>query len=224
LQQATASALRQVIGKTTLDQVLTTGRAEVRDNVNQQLNKILAIYSAGIAITDVALQPARAPEQVKDAFDDAIKAQEDEQRYKNQAEAYAMGVVPIAQGKAQRIVQEAQAYRQQVVLQANADVARFLAILPTYQAAPSVTRDRLYISTLESILEHSQKVFVDTNNANNLLYLPLNKLMGNKKIEAENNVDSITQSLARSGDVTTTQNDDTSRPGRFSTNPDGQTR
>jgi membrane protease subunit HflK len=223
LQQATASALRQVIGQTTLDAILTTGRAEVRDSVSQQLTKILSIYNAGIVITDVALQPAKAPEQVKNAFDDAIKAQEDEQRFKNQAEAYAMGVVPIAQGKAKRIMQEAQAYKQQIVLQAQADVARFLAILPVYQASPAVTRDRLYISTLQGILQRSQKVFVDTSKSNNLLYLPLDKLMEQNKSITTANVESITQSLARTGDLSTNDaaiptNLGVVRPGRFDAN------
>lgn len=177
LQQATASALRQVIGNTTLDQVLTTGRAVVRQQVVLQLNKILKLYQAGIQITDVALQPAQAPSEVKAAFDDAIKAQEDEQRYQNQAEAYANNVVPVAQGRAKRILQEANAYAQQTVLNAQGNVARFDALFRAYKQAPTVTRERLYLDAMQEIMQRSTKVFVDTKGNNNLLYLPLNKLL-----------------------------------------------
>ncbi len=221
LQQATASALRQVIGNTTLDQVLTTGRAVVRDQIRVQLQKILSMYHVGLNVTDVALQPARAPEQVKAAFDDAIKAQEDEQRYKNQAEAYAMGVVPVAEGRAKRIMQEAKAYKQQVVLTAKAEVARFLAILPVYQAAPSVTRNRLYLSTIEGVLKHSNKVFVDTALGHNLLYLPLDKLISKKAVAAKaDTADAITQSLTSTGDLSSSGSTSSARPDRFTSNPD----
>jgi membrane protease subunit HflK len=179
LQQATASALRQVIGNTNLDDILTTGRAAVRDAVVAQVNDILSIYKPGILITDVALQPAKAPEQVKDAFDDAIKAQEDEQRYINQAEAYAKEVVPAAEGKAKRIHEESQAYRQQIVLTAQGDVARYLAILPTYRDAPEVTRKRLYLNSMQSILENKNKVLLDTQSKQNVLYLPFDKWSAN---------------------------------------------
>ena len=173
LQEATASALRQVIGNTTLDQVLTTGRATVRQEVVDQLQKILAPYNTGIQITDVALQPARAPVEVKAAFDDAIKAQEDEQRYQNQAETYSNSVVPDAQGKAKRLIQEAQAYQQQVVLKAQGDVARFNAVYDVYRQAPVVTKERMYLAALENVYQNSSKVFVDVKGNNNVLYLPL---------------------------------------------------
>ncbi|MBX9706150.1 MAG: FtsH protease activity modulator HflK, partial [Gammaproteobacteria bacterium] len=223
LQQATASALRQVIGNTTLDDILTTGRAVVRDQVAVQLQNILSLYNAGITISDVALQPAKAPEQVKDAFDDAINAQEDEQRFENQAEAYAMGIVPIAQGHAQRISQEAQAYQQQVVLQAQADVARFLAVLPVYESAPVVTRERLYLTTLQDIFTRSNKVFLDTKQGSNF-YLPLNQWPTANKTPVMNqaSIDDMTSSLAKTGDLSTSNADTSNRPDRFSNNPDGQ--
>ena len=173
LQQAAASALRQVVGHTTLDNILTTGREVVRSKVTEQLNKVMQLYRAGIIVTDVTLQPARAPEEVKSAFDDAIKAQEDEQRYINQAEAYARGVEPIAQGQAKRFLQEAAAYKQQVILQAQGNVANFLALLPEYQKAPGVTRERMYLDTVESVLSHTSKILVDSNNSHNMFYLPL---------------------------------------------------
>jgi len=178
LRQATASALRQVIGNTTLDSVLTSGREQVRQSVQKQLLAILQRYSTGLVITDVAMQPVQAPDQVKDAFDDAIKAQEDEQRYINQAQAYASKVEPIAAGQAKRIMNEAQAYKQQIVLAAEANTARFLALLPEYLKAPQVTRERLYLDTMQSVMSRSSKVLVDVKGSNNLLYLPLDKILG----------------------------------------------
>lgn len=177
LQQATASALRQIIGHTNLDKVLTTGRDQIRQEVQTQITKILARYNTGLLITDVAIQPAKAPDEVKEAFDDAIKAQEDEQRFENQAEAYAMQVEPTAKGQAQRFIADAKAYQQQVVLNAKADVARFLAILPEYAKAPSVTRDRLYIESIENVLQNTSKVLVDSHGSNNMFYLPLDKIV-----------------------------------------------
>jgi membrane protease subunit HflK len=183
LQEATASSLRQVIGNTTLDEVLTTGRATVRQEVVDQLKKVLAPYNSGIEITDVALQPAKAPTEVKAAFDDAIKAQEDEQRYQNQAEAYANDVVPIAQGQAKRLIAEADAYKEQVVLQAQGDIARFNAIYGIYKQAPAVTKQRLYITALENIYSHTNKIFVDTK-GNNTLYLPIAEMMAKAGVAA----------------------------------------
>ena len=174
LQQATASALRQVIGRTTLDEVLTRGRERVRQEVTTQLNKILERYQTGLLVTDVAMQPARAPDEVKEAFDDAIKAQEDEQRFINQAQAYAMQVIPTAKGQAQRIAADARAYKEQIVLNAKGDVATFLALLPQYQKAPEVTKQRLYLDTIESVLMATNKVLVNAN-GNNLFYLPFDK-------------------------------------------------
>lgn len=179
LQQATASALRQVLGNTTLDAVLTSGREQVRSDVQMQLEKILGFYKTGILVTNVSLQPAKAPEAVKDAFDDAIKAQEDEQRYINQAQAYEKKVIPVAQGQAQRLLAAASAYEQQVVLKAQGDTRRFLAILPEYKKAPAVTRERLYLGTMEQLMSRSSKVLVDLDKSNNLVYLPLDKLLPN---------------------------------------------
>lgn len=203
LQQATASALRQVIGNTNLDDVLTSGRAVVREDVLVQLDKILSIYKTGIVVSDVALQPARAPEQVKDAFDDAIKAQEDEQRYVNQAQAYARGVVPIAEGQAKRTMQEADAYQQQVVLNARANTARYLAVLPIYRQSPAVTRSRMYLDTMENVLGIASKIFVDTGDGNhNLLYLPFDKLLSQQQQQQHvEDDDAAAKSLAATGNI-----------------------
>lgn len=175
LQQATASALRQVVGHTTLDEILTTGRELVREQVLQQLTKILDYYHCGLIIADVTLQPAKPPEAVTEAFDDVNKAREDEQRYINEAKAYQQKVVPIAEGQAARILKEADAYQKKVILQAQADTAQYLALLPQYERAPNVTRERLYLSTIEEVLHNSSKILVDVKNAN-MLYLPLDKL------------------------------------------------
>jgi modulator of FtsH protease HflK len=176
LEQATASALRQVIGQTTLDSILTVDREKVRKGARDTLVAILEKYHSGLTITDVSFQQAKAPDEVKDAFDDAIKAQEDEKKFQNRAEAYAKEVEPKAQGQAQRLLADADAYKQQSVLQAQGEVARYLAILPYYQKSPAVTRDRLYIDAIESVLSHTTKIIVDTKGSN-MFYLPLDKLM-----------------------------------------------
>ena len=179
LQQATSSALRQVVGTTTLDQIITAGREAWGINVQDSLVKILETYKTGIVIVNVSPQPARAPENVQDAFDDAIKAQEDEKRFKEQAGAYKARVVPIAQGNAKRITEEAKAYAQQVVLRAKGEVAEFLAILPTYLQSPLVTSERMYLDTIQQVLSKSSKIIVDSR-AGNMLYLPLDKLMSSQ--------------------------------------------
>ena len=175
LQQATSSALRQVIGTTTLDQIITAGREIWGIHVRDSLVKILDSYKTGIIIVNVSPQPARAPENVQDAFDDAIKAQEDEKRFKEQAYAYKAKVIPIAQGNAKRIIAEAQAYAQQVVLRAKGEVAEFLAILPEYIHSPLVTSERMYLDAMQQVLSKSSKILVD-GKSGNVLYLPLDKL------------------------------------------------
>lgn len=176
LHQATSSALRQVVGTTTLDQIITEGREAWGSHVQDSLIKILEKYKTGIMIVNVSPQPARAPENVQDAFDDAIKAQEDEKRFKEQAFAYKARVVPIAEGNATRIMEEAQAYEQQVVLGAQGDVAGFLALLPQYLQSPQVTSERMYIDTMQQVLTKSTKVLIDAKSSN-MLYLPLGELM-----------------------------------------------
>ncbi|WP_058533198.1 FtsH protease activity modulator HflK [Legionella saoudiensis] len=175
LQQATSSALRQVVGTTTLDQIITEGREIWGNQVQETLTKTLDMYKTGIVIVNVSPQPARAPESVQDAFDDAIKAQEDEKRFKEQALAYAAKVVPIAEGNASRIKQEAEAFSKQVVLQAQGEVAEFLALLPQYTLTPEITAKRMYLDTMQMVLSKSSKIIVD-NKAGNLLYIPLDKL------------------------------------------------
>jgi modulator of FtsH protease HflK len=177
LLQALDGSLRFVIGHSTMDDVLTTGREVVRQETWEMLDKIIAPYDLGIEIIDVNLQQTRPPEQVKEAFDDAIAAQEDEQRFVREAEAYEREKEPIARGQVKRIEQQAQAYSEGIVLKAQGEVARFNNLLPEYQAYPEVTRQRIYIETMESVLINSSKVLIDNKAGGNLTFLPLDKLM-----------------------------------------------
>ena len=184
LGQATDSALRYVIGHMTMNDVLTTGRAVVREDTWKALNDIIKPYDMGLEVIDVNFQSARPPEEVKDAFDDAIKAQEDEQRYIREAEAYAREKEPIARGDAQRIVEEATAYKDRVVLDAQGEVERLQRLLPEFKAAPDLLKERLYIQTMEKVMANTPKVMLDGNNGNNLTVLPLEQIMG-KKVSAK---------------------------------------
>lgn len=176
LRQATSSALRQVVGTTTLDQLITEGRDAWGASMQESLIKILECYKVGIQIVNVSPQPARAPENVQDAFDDAIKAQEDEKRFKEQARAYAAKVVPIAEGNAKRILAEANAAAEQVALRAKGETAEFLALLPEYNKSPYVMRERMYLDTMQTVLSQTTKVIVD-GKSGNMLYLPLDKIL-----------------------------------------------
>ena len=179
LSQATDSALRYVVGHTKMDDVLTTGREKVRQETWQVIDGIIEPYQMGLQIVDVNFLPARPPEEVKDAFDDTISAQEDEQRFIREAEAYAREVEPKARGQVKRLEQEAEAYKSQIVLKAQGEVARFNELLPQYQAAPELTRNRIYLETMEELYQQANKVIVDMPAGNNsMIYLPLDKLTG----------------------------------------------
>ncbi|MCP5076665.1 MAG: FtsH protease activity modulator HflK, partial [Psychromonas sp.] len=176
LLQALDSSLRFVVGHSTMDDALTTGREVVRQDTWEMLDKIIEPYDLGIEIVDVNLQQTRPPEQVKEAFDDAIAAQEDEERFVREAEAYERQKEPIARGQVKRIEQQAQAYSEGIVLKAQGEVARFNKLLPEYKANPEVTRQRIYIETMESVLNSSSKVLIDNKAGGNLTFLPLDKL------------------------------------------------
>lgn len=179
LLQALDSSLRFVVGHSTMDDVLTTGREVVRQETWDMLDMIIEPYDIGIEIVDVNLQRTRPPEEVKDAFDDAIAAQEDEQRFIREAEAYEREKEPIARGQVKRIEQEAQAYKEGLILKAQGEVARFNLLLPQYQANPEVTRQRLYLEAMETVLNNTSKVLIDNKAGGNLTFLPLDKLMDN---------------------------------------------
>ena len=200
LGQATDSALRYVIGHMTMNDVLTTGRAVVREDTWKALNDIIKPYDMGLEVIDVNFQSARPPEEVKDAFDDAIKAQEDEQRYIREAEAYAREKEPIARGDAQRIVEEATAYKDRVVLDAQGEVERLQRLLPEFKAAPDLLKERLYIQTMEKVMANTPKVMLDANNGNNLTVLPLEQLMDKKAAQPTT---TTTESAVSSAPVST---------------------
>lgn len=207
LNQATDSALRYVIGHMTMNDILTTGRSVVRENTWKALNQIIEPYNMGLEVIDVNFQSARPPEEVKDAFDDAIKAQEDEQRYIREAEAYAREKEPIARGNAQRILEEATAYKDRVVLDAKGEVERFQPLLPEFKAAPDVFRERLYIQSMEKVMANTPKVMLDSGSGNNLTVLPLEQLLKGKVSNVPSNNQSANethetqQSAVNSGNV-----------------------
>ncbi|NRN27392.1 FtsH protease activity modulator HflK [Photorhabdus heterorhabditis] len=175
LRQATDSAVRGVIGKYTMDKILTEGRTIVRSDTQRVLEETIRPYNMGITLLDVNFQTARPPEEVKASFDDAIAARENEQQYIREAEAYANEVQPRANGQAQRLIEDAKAYKARVVLEAQGEVASFAKMLPEYKAAPEITRERLYIETMEKVLSHTRKVIASENN-NNLMVLPLDQM------------------------------------------------
>ncbi|MCT9844716.1 FtsH protease activity modulator HflK [Leclercia sp. 29361] len=177
LRQATDSALRGVIGKYTMDRILTEGRTVIRSDTQRELEETIRPYNMGITLLDVNFQAARPPEEVKAAFDDAIAARENEQQYIREAEAYINEVQPRANGQAQRILEEARAYKTQTVLEAQGEVARFARLLPEYKAAPEITRERLYIETMEKVLSHTRKVLVNDSKNGNLMVLPLDQML-----------------------------------------------
>ncbi len=184
LKQVTESVERGVIGHNTMDFVLTEGRSEIVSEIKKEIQSVMDSYQAGILITSVNLQDAQPPEQVQGAFEDAIKAREDKQRLINEAEAYSNDVVPKARGAASRVVQEAEGYKVKVIAEANGEVSRFKKILAEYKKAPEVTRKRIYIETMETMLSNTDTVMLDVKGSNNLLYLPLDRISShqNKQI------------------------------------------
>jgi membrane protease subunit HflK len=177
LRQASESALREVVGTSTMDFVLTTGRSQVANETENLTQVILDRYKTGLLVTQVNLQHSDPPEQVKAAFLDASSAREDRVRFINEAQAYSNDILPKARGRAARLIQEAEAYRAQVVQRAEGETARFNKVLTEYRKAPAVTRDRMYLETIEEVLSNTSKVLVNTKQGNNLMYLPIDKLI-----------------------------------------------
>ncbi len=176
LQHASQSALRHVVGDTTMDLVLTEGRAAIAIDVRDRLQEYLDNYGTGIRVSKINIDESKPPAQVQGAFDDVIKAREDEERVKNEAQSYANGIVPEARGRAQRMLEEANAYREQVIAKADGEAQRFDKLLTEYQKAPEVTRERLYIDAMQEVMANTNKVMVDVEGGNNVMYLPLDKL------------------------------------------------
>lgn len=177
LNEVSESAIREVIGRAKLDAVLESGRQQIAANTKELVQKTLDSYKAGLEITSINLKNVNVPEEVRPAQQDAIKAREDKIRYTLEAQAYANDILPKAQGTAGSVIQDAEAYKAQKVANATGESERFLKLLPEYQRAPQVTRERLYLETVEMIYSNSTKVLVDTKGNGNMIYLPLDKLL-----------------------------------------------
>ena len=187
LRQVAESAVRAIIGQSELDYVLTEGRSEIAQRQQALMQKILVDdYRAGILVVTVEMQPAKPPDAVKAAFDDAIKAREDEQRLVNEAEAYRNDILPRARGAAARVREEANGYKASVIAKSEGDAARFEQLLAEYEQAPEITRKRLYLEAIESVLSGTSKVLLDAEGSNSLMYLPLDKLMQSRGSAAVN--------------------------------------
>jgi modulator of FtsH protease HflK len=177
LKQAAETAIREVVGRNSMDYIITDGRAEIASETKRIMQEILDSYKTGLNVLQVNLNEAQPPEEVQDAFADAIKAREDQQRIINEANAYRNDIVPKARGDAQAMREDAEAYRTQVVKSSQGETERFTKLLAEYQRAPDVTRERLYLETMEQIMSNNPKVLLDVKNGNNLTYLPLDKMI-----------------------------------------------
>lgn len=187
LRQVTESSVREVIGKSKLDFVLTEGRSEIAERIQSLIQETLGEYKTGIYISTAEMQPAKPPEEVKAAFDDAIKAREDEQRQVNEAEAYRNDVLPKARGGAARLREESNGYKSRIISKAEGEASRFGQLLAEYQRAPGVTRERLYLDAIESVFRNTNKVLIDNDNGNSLMYLPIDKLIDKRQNNSSNN-------------------------------------
>jgi len=177
LEQAAETAIREVVGNNDMDLIITEGRAVVGSETKEIMQEMLDYYGTGINVVTVNMDEAQPPEEVQDAFEDAIKAREDEQRIINEANAYRNGVVPQARGEGEGLLEQAAAYKTRVVKSAQGETSRFNQLLAEYQRAPEVTRERLYIDAMESVMSRSPKVLLDVQDGNNLMFLPLDQLL-----------------------------------------------
>ena len=202
LAQATESALRHVVGGSIMDDALTTGRELIAQEVRGRLQNYLDRYSTGLEVLIVNIEDSSPPNQVQEAFDDVIKAREDEVRARNEAETYANGLVPEARGQAQRMLQDAEAYKEQVISEAQGDAARFSLLLAEYQKAPDVTRNRLYLESIQGVMSNSTKVMVDVEGGNNILYLPLDKIAQSARGVEELNIPETSNNSTSIRDLT----------------------
>lgn len=195
LRQAIESALRHVVGDNTLEQTLTVGRENIAQEVQGRLQHILDIYQTGLIVQQVNIEKTDPPAAVKDAFDDVVAAREDKERLQNEAERYALTIVPEARGQAQARIRNAEGYLLEVIANAEGEVGRFTQLLEEYEKAPKVTRDRMYIDAMQSVLSNTTKVMIDVDNGNNLMLLPLDQMMQNSSRSS-----SLNDILKRQGD------------------------
>ncbi len=186
VRQATESAVREMVGRSTMDFAITEGRAQLAQETKVLLQSILDRYDTGINVRSVEMQNAQPPDQVKEAFDDVVKAREDEERLKNLAEAYANDIIPKARGFAARHIQEAEAYKASVTAGAEGEASRFNQVLAEYTRAPQITRDRLYLESMEQVLSNSSKMVIDQPGGSNVMYLPLDQLVRNRTSDQGN--------------------------------------
>ncbi|MGZ5817529.1 MAG: FtsH protease activity modulator HflK [Burkholderiaceae bacterium] len=187
VKQVAETSIREVVGKSKMDFVLYEGRSAVATSVKQSMQNILDHYKSGVEIREVTMQGVQPPEQVQAAFDDAVKAGQDRERQKSEGQAYANDVIPRASGAASRLKQEAEAYRASVIANAEGDASRFKQVLTEYAKAPAVTRDRMYIDTMQQIFSNTTKIMLDAKSGSNLLYLPLDKLIAQTVVNDANN-------------------------------------
>ncbi|MBD3647248.1 MAG: FtsH protease activity modulator HflK [Pseudomonadales bacterium] len=185
LQHATESALRHVVGSSEMHAVLTEGRAALAQDVKTRVQDYVNLYGTGILVSQVNIDETAPPDAVRAAFDDVIKAREDEVRFRNEANAYANQVVPEARGEAQQLREQAQAYKERVIARAGGDAERFNKLYFEYSQAPEVTRERMYLDTMESVMSNSTKVMVDVQGGNNIMYLPLDKIVQQSQGQSE---------------------------------------
>jgi modulator of FtsH protease HflK len=183
--QVAETAMREIVGKSKMDFVLYEGREQVATTAHQLMQQILDRYETGIQISKVTMQNAQPPEQVQAAFDDAVKAGQDRERQKNEGQAYANDVIPKARGTASRLLQEAEGYRARIVASAEGEASRFKQVLQEYSKAPEVTRQRMYLDTMQQVLSSTSKVMVDARSNGNLLFMPLDKLLAGASAGAQ---------------------------------------
>ena len=189
VSQSGESAIREVMGQNSMDFIITEGRTKVAEDTKQLLQVVLDTYGAGVNILSLNILEAQPPEQVQDAFSDAIKAREDEQRYINEAEAYRNEIIPLARGKAKQMLEQAIAYKVKLINAAEGEASRFTQLFNEYKKAPSVTKERLYLEAVESVLSNSSKVMIDMDGGNNMMYLPLDQLINRNQSRSNSDQD-----------------------------------
>lgn len=212
VRQAAESAIREIVGRSSMDFAITEGREQLASETRSLVQEILDRYQTGINIVTVEMQDAQPPEQVQDSFADVVRAREDEERLKNLAQAYANDIIPKARGFASRILQEAEAYKAAVIAKAEGETSRFDQVLTEYRKAPEITRDRLYLETMEQVFSNSSKMIIDQGSGgNNVMYLPLDQLIRNQQSGAASNPSRLNSVEATSGDTSVLSNRSTSR-------------
>lgn len=189
VSQSGESAIREVMGQNSMDFIITEGRTQVAEDTKELLQIVLDTYGAGVNILSLNILEAQPPEQVQDAFSDAIKAREDEQRYINEAEAYRNEIIPLARGKAKQMLEQAIAYKVKLINAAEGEASRFTQLYNEYKKAPAVTKERLYLEAVESVLSNSSKVMIDIEGGNNMMYLPLDQLINRNQNRTQSNQD-----------------------------------